>query len=101
MYCVDKSVFQKSTGVDFNSEKGLFFRQLAIRSLQVFIVDVTQQNLPNKVLAHRLKGIVSTCGSKEAVYMCKKFEQYDEVINAERVRALFSEVATRLSQDLE
>lgn len=101
MYCVDKAVFQKSTGVDFDSEKGLFFRQLAVKSLAAFMEDVSQQSFTNRALAHRLKGIASTCGSMEAAYLCKKFEQYSDVLNEPRVRLLFIEIATRITYELE
>ncbi|HGY9594683.1 TPA: hypothetical protein ACOJPH_002342 [Vibrio campbellii] len=101
MYCVDKAVFQASTGVDFDSDKGIFFRQLAIKSLKAFLADVSEQSLPNKALAHRLKGIASTCGSDKAVKLCKKFEQYDEILDVDRVSIIFSDIALNLIVELE
>lgn len=101
MYCVDKSEFQNGTGVAFDSDKGLFFRRLAIKSLTAFQVDVAQQSFPNKALAHRLKGIASASGCTSGTYLCKKLEHYNDVINEKRVRVILNDIASALITELD
>ncbi|MFV8458731.1 Hpt domain-containing protein [Vibrio owensii] len=97
---MDKSVFERSTGVAFGSDKGMFFRQLAIKSLQAFQDDARQNCFSNKVLAHRLKGIVSTCGADNAVNVCKKIELYDEIMNKHRTKVIFVRLAAQIICEL-
>lgn len=94
MIIVDKTVFFECTGVEFDSDKGLFFRQLAIKSLVSLKKDINESDQTSKDLSHRLKGIVATLCNSEAIYLCKKLEQYDDLIAREDIYyylKLFSE----------
>ncbi|MGI9918408.1 hypothetical protein [Vibrio owensii] len=86
MIIVDKTVFLECTGVEFESDKGLFFRQLAIKSLFRLKADIEALSIPTKDLSHRLKGIIATCCTNDGVYLCKKLEQYDELIKRDYIQ---------------
>ncbi|WP_050567192.1 hypothetical protein [Vibrio owensii] len=101
IYFVDKSEFQNGTGVSFDSDKGVFFRRLAIKSLTAFKFDVAQQSFPNKALAHRLKGITSASGCTHGTHLCKKLEHYNDVISEKHVRVILNDIASALITELD
>ncbi|MCX2791096.1 Hpt domain-containing protein [Vibrio sp. Sgm 5] len=92
-YRIDEPLFEKSTGVEFTSSKGIHFRKLAVSGLKDLHIDVIEQNYSNKILAHRLKGIVFACGLSNVASVCQKLELYDGVLNEKRTRTIISDMA--------
>ncbi|AYO20067.1 MULTISPECIES: Hpt domain-containing protein [Vibrio] len=92
-YRIDEALFQKSTGAEFTSNKGIHFRRLAVSGLKALHADVIEQSYSNKTLAHRLKGIVSACGLNDVASVCQKLELYDGVLNEKRTRTIISDMA--------
>lgn len=70
-----------ATGCNFQSEIGVRFRQIAVRSLRKVGEDVLQGRESNRALAHKIKGIALSCGAIEIARVCLKLEHYDDVIN--------------------
>ncbi|WP_038880784.1 Hpt domain-containing protein [Vibrio jasicida] len=85
-YQLQSKLFMKSTGVEYNSEKGRHFRYLAKQCLEKFLVDMVEENLSLVNSAHRLKGIASTCGVLEVENICQKIERYSCLVNQKAAR---------------
>lgn len=81
MYSIDTTVFLMTTGSDFQSDIGIRFRQIAVRSLRKINKDISQGGESNRVIAHKIKGIALSCGAMEIARICMKCEAYDEIIN--------------------
>lgn len=81
MYSIDTNVFLMATGCNFQSDIGVRFRQIAIRSLHKVSDDILQGRESNRALAHKVKGIALSCGAMEIARVCLKLEHYDVVIN--------------------
>lgn len=94
-FIVDEILFEKRTGVRFNSEKGKFFRRIAINNLNSIHIDSYESSVPKKELSHRLKGIVSTCGLQDAAYICKKCEQYDGLLKQSRAGEILRHISQK------
>ncbi|MHC0041868.1 hypothetical protein ACGDLY_001255 [Vibrio campbellii] len=92
MYEINEQHFFKVTGVEAYSAKGSYFRALAVTSLKAFLSDLEQSHQPNQILAHRLKGILSTCGLSEAAIVCKKIECYHEVMSQHKQSEILSDI---------
>lgn len=81
MYSIDTNVFFMATGCNFQSDTGVRFRQIAVRSLHQVNDDILQGRESNRALAHKVKGIALSCGAMEIARICFKLEHYDAAIN--------------------
>lgn len=93
MYSIDTDIFFKATGCKFQSDIGVRFRQIVIRSLQQVSDDILQGREPNRALAHKVRGIALSCGAIEVARICLKLEQYDAVINKSAGKKILMDVS--------
>lgn len=81
MYKINTNIFFMATGASFQSDIGVRFRRIAIRSLREVGDGILQGGESNKALAHKVKGIALSCGAMEIARICLKVEHYDKVIS--------------------
>ncbi|WP_086774550.1 hypothetical protein [Vibrio coralliirubri] len=106
MYSIDKALFYRATGTEFYSDVGFKFRQLAIKSLNKVLAET--QSLNNSDLfdcVHRVKGITLACGVSDAAYVCKKLEQYSDLmchakVNEQLIKVIVSVIELYESESL-
>jgi len=96
MYSIDTNVFFMATGCNFQSDIGVRFRQIAIRSLHKVSDDILHDRESNRVLAHKVKGIALSCGAIEIARICLKLEHYDSVINNSAGKKILMDVSNAM-----
>lgn len=96
MYSIDTNVFFMATGCDFQSDIGVRFRQIAIKSLHKVNDDILQGSESNRVLAHKVKGIALSCGAIDIARICLKLEHYDEVVSESAGQKILMDVSNTL-----
>ena len=57
MYHINQTAFLRATGCDFQSETGIRFRLIAVKSLHTIIGDTLQRTDSSRATAHKIKGI--------------------------------------------
>ncbi|MEZ9796904.1 Hpt domain-containing protein [Vibrio cyclitrophicus] len=93
MYDINKNVFLMTTGSQFQSELGVHFRKVAVKSLSKIRNDILYGGESNKELAHKVKGIALSCGAMEVARVCFKLEHYDGVISKVSGQRILSDVS--------
>ncbi len=96
MYSIDTNVFLMATGCDFQSDIGVRFRQIAIRSLHEVSDDILQGRESNRALAHKVKGIALSFGAMEIARICLKLEYYDVVINESAGKKILMDMSSAM-----
>ncbi|MEZ8737287.1 Hpt domain-containing protein [Vibrio sp. 10N.222.54.B12] len=96
MYSIDTKVFFMATGCNFQSDIGVRFRQIVIRSLHKVSDDILNGSESNRALAHKVKGIALSCGAIEIARVCLKLEQYDAVINESAGKKILIDVSNAM-----
>ncbi|MGI9875932.1 Hpt domain-containing protein [Vibrio chagasii] len=96
MYSIDTNVFFMATGCNFQSDIGVRFRQIAIRSLHKVSDDILHGSESNRALAHQVKGIALSCGAIEIARVCLKLEHYDAVINESAGKKILMDVSNAM-----
>ncbi|MGR5446949.1 Hpt domain-containing protein [Vibrio jasicida] len=97
---IDKSLFLRNTGAEFESDKGGFFKALAIKSLMKVQQDILLKQYENKELAHKLKGVVSALGASSAADVCKKIEHYEGMMNDDKVKDILLKITRLMIEEL-
>ena len=93
MYQINQTAFLSTTGCDFQSETGIRFRLIAVKSLQTVIDDILQRNDSSRAIAHKIKGIALSCGAMEIARICLKLENYHQMINESATQNILKDVA--------
>ncbi|PMK35336.1 Hpt domain-containing protein [Vibrio lentus] len=96
MYSIHTNVFFMATGCNFQSDIGVRFRQIAIRSLHKVSDDILHGSESNRALAHKVKGIALSCGAIEIARVCLKLEHYDGVINESAGKKILLDVSNAM-----
>lgn len=93
MYHINQSTFLSTTGCDFQSETGIRFRRIAVKSLHTIIGDILQRTDSSRATAHKIKGIALSCGALEIARICLKLENYHQMINESATQKILKDVA--------
>lgn len=96
MFVIDRNIFLKATGVDFQSEKGLQFRGMALRSLKQSEQELINKELNVKELAHKIKGIALLCGATELARVCSKLEHYRGILTTSHTNNILQLALTNM-----
>ncbi|KOO13201.1 hypothetical protein AKJ18_19815 [Vibrio xuii] len=96
MHNIDTNIFFMATGCKFQSDTGVRFRQIAVRSLHMIRDDIIQRRESNRALAHKVKGIALSCGAMEVARICLKLEHYDSVIKESAGQKILMDVSNIL-----
>ncbi len=96
MYSIDTKVFFMATGCNFQSDIGVRFRQIAIRSLLQVRDDILKGGESNRALAHKIKGIALSCGAMEIARICLKLEHYDMIISENAGKKILMDVSNAI-----
>ncbi|MCC4784516.1 Hpt domain-containing protein [Vibrio lentus] len=98
MYSIDTAVFFKATGCKFQSDIGIKFRKIAVRSLGKVVDDILQGCESNRALAHTVKGIALSFGAKEIARICLKLEHYDQVMRKDAGQKILMDMSNAMIQ---
>ena len=93
---VDNESFRSITGVEYNSKKGFFFRDIAKQSLLCILKESTESDYSRREVIHKLKGIASSCGMLNISRVCIKLESYFFFINIARVDTIINIIITNI-----
>lgn len=93
MYHINQTEFFSTTGCDFQSETGIRFRKIAVKSLHMIIDDILQRSDSSRAIAHKIKGIALSCGALEIARICLKLENYHQIINENAAQKILKDVA--------
>lgn len=97
IYYFDKALFLSYTGVDHSSVLGSKFRLIARKNLQSMQQQlINDPNCDYGEFSHKLVGIASSCGLKNAARVCSKLEIYHTILKDKKNIYIFNSIISNL-----